>query len=270
MRRIIHISDIHFGRDDIRVVEAVTKKIFELHADLIAVSGDLTQRAKRREFAEAKAFLDQFNIPKVVVPGNHDVPMFDFLHRIFTPYKKYGEFIGLDKEPVFADEEMIVMGINTARSFVVKGGRINEEQVARIKAQMCGLDDKMLKIVVSHHPFDVPEGHTEEDVVGRAKEMMPKIAECGADVFLSGHLHVSSVTNSGHRYRMGSGYNALIIQAGTATSTRGRGEANSFNVLEYEYPVLTLNRYECVVPTEGFKLATTERFTRTGVGWERM
>ena len=270
MRTIAHISDIHFGRTDAAVVAALTEKLRELQTDLLVVSGDLTQRARRREFAEAKAFLDSLAAPKIVVPGNHDIPVWNVFHRFFDPFKKYDAVLGIDREPAYVDAELAVAGINTARSLVIKGGRVNERQVERIRSLMCDLDERVLKIVVTHHPFDLPQTHTADDIVGRAKKMMPRLAECGADVFLAGHLHVSSVTHSAQRYRMASGYNALIIQAGTAASTRGRGEANSFNVLEFERPVLTVHRYECLVPHEGFKLATTEKFTQTGVGWERM
>ena len=270
MRRIIHISDIHFGRTEPVVLKRLTEKIIELEADLIVVSGDLTQRAKRSEFAQAKAFLDRFQTPKVVVPGNHDIPVYNVYQRFLDPFRKYHEFLGEDREPSFVDDEIAVIGINSARSLVVKGGRVNESQIDRAMAKMCSLDDKVLKVIVTHHPFDLPAGHNEDDIIGRAKGMMPKLAECGADVFLAGHMHVSSVTHSAERYKMPSGYNALIIQAGTAASTRGRGEANSFNLLEFEDPRLSVHRLECAVPAAGFRIATTEQFTQSGVGWLRL
>ena len=147
---------------------------------------------------------------------------------------------------------------------------MNDEQVDAIRERLDPLDEELMKIVVTHHPFDLPTGSHEDAIVGRADEMMPKIAACGADIFLSGHLHVSSVTNSAHRYRLENGRTALIIQAGTAASTRGRGEANSFNLIETERPFLTVKRYECSTPQNGFLFSTTERFTQTERGWSRM
>ena len=270
MRRIIHISDIHFGRTEPVVLERLIEKMLELNSDLIVVSGDLTQRATRREFALARKFLDMFSTPKVVVPGNHDIPAYNLYQRFFDPFRKYHEFLGADREPSFLDDELAVIGVNSARSMVVKGGRVNEEQIEKVRSKMCSLDDRVLKVIVTHHPFDLPAGYDDDDIVGRASRMMPKLAECGADVFLAGHMHVSSVTHSAERYKMPSGYNALVIQAGTAASTRGRGEANSFNLLEFENPRLTVHRLECSVPAEGFRLATTEEFTQSGVGWLRM
>lgn len=270
MRRIIHISDIHFGRTDDLVVERLKEKMLELSSDLIVVSGDLTQRARRSEFAQARAFLDQFPTPKVVVPGNHDIPVYNIYQRFVDPFRKYEEFLGDDREPSFLDDELAVVGINSARSLVVKGGRVNDDQIERVRAKLCTLDNTVLKVIVTHHPFDLPAGHNEDDIIGRAKRMMPRLAECGADVFLAGHMHVSSVTHSAERYRMPSGYNALVIQAGTAASTRGRGEANSFNLLEFQHPGLTVQRLECAVPSEGFKIASTEEFTQGNSGWVRV
>ena len=270
MRKIAHISDIHFGREDAVVVERLIEKLEELNPDVIVVSGDLTQRARTSQFAAARAFLDRLPDPHVIVPGNHDVPLYRVVERFVHPLENYKRFITDDLSPFYADEEIALTGVNTARSLTFKGGRINPEQVAEIQRRMIGLSESMLKIVVTHHPFDVPEGRDEDDIVGRAKEAMPLIAECGADVFLSGHLHVSHIGHSARRYRPENGRSALIIQAGTAASVRERGEENSFNLLEWERPVLTVRRFQCSISTAGFYLATDEQFSQTSVGWERL
>lgn len=270
MRKIAHISDTHFGRTDSRVVDSLVEIITELEPDVVVVSGDLTQRARSSQFIEARAFLDRLPKPQIVVPGNHDVPLYNVYKRFIDPLKNYKKYITDDLMPFFGDDDLAVIGLNTARSLTIKDGRVNEDQVETIRQRLDHLDETVMKIIVTHHPFDLPGGYDEDFIVGRADEMMPKIAECGADVFLSGHLHVSSITNSAHRYRLDSGKSALIIQAGTATSNRHRGEANSFNLVEIDQPFLTVKRYECNLSPNGFMLATDEQFTQTDRGWSRM
>ncbi len=270
MRKIVHISDVHFGKEDADVVERLVEKITELKPHVTVVSGDLTQRARRKQFAAARAFLDRLPSPQIVVPGNHDVPLYNVVDRFVHPLDKYKKFITDDLEPYFQDEAIAIAGVNTSRSLTIKGGRISAEQVAAIRLRMASLDESLLKVVVTHHPFDVPDGEDEDDIVGRAKEAMPLIAESGADVFLAGHLHVSHIGHSARRYRLDSGRSALIVQAGTAASVRERGEENSFNLLEFERPFLTVKRFQCSQPISGFRLADDEKFTQTLVGWERM
>ncbi len=270
MRKIAHISDVHFGKEDAPVVERLVEKIAEIRPNVTVVSGDLTQRARSSQFASAGEFLDRLPKPQIVVPGNHDVPLYNLFDRFVRPLHKYERFITRDLEPYFQDEEISIIGVNTSRSLTVKGGRINSEQVTKIRQKMTGVDDRLLKVVVTHHPFDVPEGQDDDDIVGQAEKAMPLIAESGADVFLAGHLHVSHIGNSARRYRLESGRSALIIQAGTAASVRGRGEENSFNLLEFEHPFLIVRRFQCSQPENGFHLAASERFSQTERGWIRM
>lgn len=270
MKKIVHISDIHFGRVDYAIVERLREKIGGLAPDLVVVSGDLTQRARSAQFIEAKELLESLPQPQIVVPGNHDVPMYNVFARFVTPLDKYKKYITEDLQPFYADEEIAVVGVNTARSLTVKDGAIDEKQIAGVREKMCGLDNRMLKIVVTHHPFDLPAGFDENDIVDNAEKAMPQIADCGADVFLSGHLHVSHISSTAKRYKLDSGRSALVIQAGTATSTRGRGEANSFNLIEFEYPRLIVNRLECETPSQGFVPAQAQQFLQNEKGWKEI
>ncbi len=267
MRKLVHISDIHFGRIDYAVAEKVIAKINELTPDITIVSGDLTQRARSEQFREAKEFLDKLPKPQIVVPGNHDVPLYNVFDRFFSPLEKYKKYITEDLEPFYKDEELAVIGINTARSLTIKDGSISDEQIADVRERMCSLDNKMLKVIVTHHPFDLPDGFDETDIVGNADEALVKIADCGADVFLSGHLHVSRVANTANRYKLESGRNALVIQAGTVTSTRERGEANSFNFIEFEQPHLSVKKFECQNSAMGFVQVQVQKFVQNEKGW---
>jgi 3',5'-cyclic AMP phosphodiesterase CpdA len=131
------------------------------------------------------------------------------------------------------------------------------------------VDDSVVKVVVSHHPFDLPEGRDERELVGRARMAMEGFASCGADLFLAGHLHIAHTGHTATRYKI-RGHSALVVQAGTATSTRGRGEANSFNVLRLEHPRIEVERYVWDVEEARFGAAGAERFQHGADGWTRV
>jgi predicted MPP superfamily phosphohydrolase len=130
LRTIVHLSDLYFGRLDSDILPALILDILAAKPDVIVVSGDLTQRARRHEFRQARNFLNALPFPKIVVPGNHDVPLYNVISRGLRPFTNYRRYIGHDLEPGFADSEIAVLGINTARSFTFKNGRINRRQVA--------------------------------------------------------------------------------------------------------------------------------------------
>lgn len=269
MKTLVHLSDLHFGRVDYVVVGALIKKIHEIAPDVTVVSGDLTQRARSHQFKEASRFLRALPpCPQIVVPGNHDVPLYNVFDRFASPLEKYKKYITADLRPFYADDEIAVIGVNTARSLTIKGGRINEQQIEWIRARMCPTDENLVKILVTHHPFDVPEGEDEGDIVGRAPRAMRTLAECGADVFLAGHLHVSHISHTAHRYKI-KGHSALVIQAGTATSTRERGEENSFNLIRIEKPVLIVERFVWQAENSRFVVGEIHSFRQTENGWVR-
>ena len=263
------MSDIHFGRTDPTVIKPLITFVNEIKPDLVAVSGDLTQRARSWQFQEARAFLDALPKPQIVVPGNHDIPLHNVISRFLRPLDKYRHYITDDLNPIYVDKKMVVVGVNTARSLTFKGGRINELQVAWVREKICQLSDDIVKVIVSHHPFDLPEGRHESDLVGRSRMAMEILASCGADLFLAGHLHISHTGHTAKRYNI-KGHSALVVQAGTATSTRGRGEANSFNVIRLQHPEITVERIVWQPETAVFALASTEHFQHTSDGWVRV
>ena len=269
MKTLVHLSDLHFGRTDPEVVAALTAGVEAARPDLIAVSGDLTQRARAWQFKEAREFLDGLpKVPRIVVPGNHDVPLWNVFKRFLAPLDNFRRYITDDLEPFYADEEIVALGVNTARSLTTKHGRINEQQIARMRERFCTYADNVTKLVVTHHPFDVPAGH-ERELVGRAALAMEALAACGADVLLAGHLHMSHTGHTAKRYRI-EGHSALVVQAGTAASTRVRGEANSFNVLKIRHPFVNVVRLAWAEAPKTFNTASSEHFRHTPDGWARV
>ncbi len=268
MRKILHLSDLHFGRIDMAIIEPLIKMVFAINPDVVAISGDLTQRARSQQFIDAKGFLDRLPKPQIVVPGNHDIPLHNVFFRFLRPLDKYRRYITEDLQPFYSDDEIAVLGINTARSLTVKGGRINEDQVTQMRNKLCVLDGDIIKMIVTHHPFDLPETHDESDIVGRSQMAMNAFAECGADVFLAGHLHLSHTGQTAARYKI-KGHSALVVQAGTATSTRGRGESNSFNVIHLEQAKIKVERFEWKPEQLIFTTSLIECFSKADSGWIR-
>jgi 3',5'-cyclic AMP phosphodiesterase CpdA len=266
MRTLVHLSDLHFGRVDQSLLAPLAATIAHLAPDLVVISGDLTQRAKTREFEAAARFLATLPSPQLVVPGNHDVPLYNVAARLFRPLAKFRAHITDDLAPSFVDDEIAVLGINTARSMVIKNGRINTGQIEVVQKCFCALPDRISKVVVTHHPFDLPSGSDQGDLVGRAGLAMQTFARCGADLLLAGHYHTSHAGSTAERYRI-VGHAALVVQAGTATSTRGRGESNSFNVLRIEHPRVTVERREWQPATQEFAIAGEDRFETVDGEW---
>lgn len=268
MRTLIHLSDLHFGRVDAQLLAPLIDRIATIQPDLVVVSGDLTQRARSDQFKAARDFLGALPRPQIVVPGNHDIPMHNVFDRFVRPLQKYRRYISDDLEPAYIDGEIAVLGVNTARSATIKGGRINRDQLGRLRARMTSLPGGAIKVVVTHHPFDLPSHHQNGDLVGRAPAAMQLFAECGVDLLLAGHFHASHAGHTALRYRIGN-YAAVAAQAGTATSTRGRGEANAFNLVRLDPSHIMVERYEWDAGSRTFTSSHADAFTRTVGGWSR-
>lgn len=269
MRTLLHLSDLHFGRVDQQLVEPLLATVAQIQPDLVAVSGDLTQRARSHQFREARRFLDALPQPQIIVPGNHDVPLHNLFARFLQPLTKYKRHITQDLQPFYEDDEIVVVGVNTARSLTIKGGRINQEQVAEIRERLCAAGDERIKTVVTHHPFDLPEGHDIRELVGRAQMAIEGLADCGADLFLAGHLHITHTGHTAQRYKL-KGHSSLVVQAGTALSTRARGETNSFNVIRIDHSNITVQRLTWDQTSGTFGVISEERFRQTGNEWSRL
>jgi 3',5'-cyclic AMP phosphodiesterase CpdA len=259
VRTIVQLSDLHFGTILEPTLEPLVQTILEVKPDLVIVSGDMTQRAKEEQFQQARAYLDRLPKPQLLLPGNHDVPLYDVLRRFAAPLARYKKYITPDLAPSFIDDEIAVVGINTARSLVFKGGRINEGQLKDATAKFDALTGSQARIVVTHHPFDIPHDLSGVRVVEGAERAMEALAPRKVDMFLSGHIHLVHIS-SADRYVPG--YKATILQAGTATSTRARRESNSFFVFRVGEKEIECETQSWNPDEKRFELLRVNRFGR--------
>jgi 3',5'-cyclic AMP phosphodiesterase CpdA len=196
---------------------------------MVAVSGDLTQHAFEREFKGAAEFLDKLPGRIIVVPGNHDMAFLNPWKRATQRLRMFREFITNDPEPFYADGEIAVLGLNTARVTHLRDGRIREWQIAKLEGKMGGVTHGGARILVTHHPFDLPQVFPASEIVGSGARYFRRVVSC-IDLMLAGHMHVSHAGPTAVRYKFG-GESAIFVQAGTALSTRTRSEENAFQVI---------------------------------------
>ncbi len=270
MPRIVHLSDLHFGAHDPAIVTALEKRLDEEASDLVVVSGDLTQRATTEQFEEACRFLSRVRDAGhdvLAVPGNHDVPLYDVLRRFLSPLTRYKRYIDETLCPFIEIPGAAVLGINTARSLTFKNGHVSHEQMKFIEDTFAKTDPHQPRILVTHHPLfalpvgDGPElGHLMDDQV----DALDAIADAGVDLLLAGHNHRASV-NDATKLVKGAG-KSLVVQAGTATSTRVRGDGQSFNRIDIDEHgcMVTIQRWT----GEKFVSGDSQKFERHGVQWE--
>ena len=237
MTSLMQISDPHFGTARPVVMQALAQLAKAQKPDVLVLSGDITQRARASEFAQARAFCDSLEIPRLLaIPGNHDIPLFNLFQRLFSPYGRYLAAFGPELEPVMSTPLLHVIGVKTTRRRRHKNGEISPAQTARVVAELGRSDPAQLRIVVVHQPVHVM--HT-EDQHDRLRGWEPAVhawSQAGADIVMGGHIHLPSLCDLSARLG-GLKRRFWCVQAGTALSTRVRaGNPNSVNLLRYQGP----------------------------------
>ncbi|WP_210528483.1 metallophosphoesterase family protein [Rubellimicrobium arenae] len=235
MRRILHISDLHFGRTRPDLLDPLVALAAETTPDLVAISGDFTQRARRGQFVEAAAFLDRLRSPWLAVPGNHDVSLDNVMIRLLDPWGRYRSLIHHDLSPRHEDEEITVIGLNTVNRYVHQAGRIGRSQLRSIATAFQENPQKTV-VVVMHHPPEHPLG-SDKRLMRHSAQGVEALRKAGADIVLSGHLH------NAHVAPLTAAPGVLLVQAGTGLSTRLRNEPNTLNLLTIEPGHVRIDRY---------------------------
>lgn len=271
MLTLLHFSDIHFGPPYVpEVGEALLNFARELEPDAIVASGDFTQRAKPEQFREARAYLDRFpDVPMVVTPGNHDLPVYRVAERLSSPYKHYKEHISEELDTVTRIPGAVIVALNsTAPRLAITNGRIHAWQLEFARKAFEEAPPEDQRILVAHHHFAPPPDFEGADAMPKAKRALDAFTGMKVDVIMGGHLHRAYIGNSLDVY---SGVNRehgiVIVQAGTGTSRRGRArerEKNSFNVLRLDRRMIRVTHYMFFDAAEGFVPTSRHIFFRGG------
>ncbi|NVK46396.1 MAG: metallophosphoesterase [Rhodobacteraceae bacterium] len=262
MTRLIHLSDLHFGRTDPALAGPLLRTIARQEPTLVVISGDFTQRARPGQFEKAKAFvaaIEATETPVLSVPGNHDTPLYNLFMRWLMPYARYKRAISRDLEPTFETPEMRVVGINTVNPFAWQSGKLSARHISRAMEHF-GEDDGRLRIAVLHHPLQQPPTLDKPKTRG-AKAALAALSAAGADLVLSGHLHNAQAVP----FTQVPG--VLFVQAGTALSTRTRGTPNTFNQIDLK-PDGTLSvTVWSATEGDGFLPGPPHSYMQGGTGW---
>ncbi len=262
--KLVHLSDLHFGKiAHPSIVPALIDEINEREVELVAVSGDITQRARNREFRAFMAMQEQFQAPTLVVPGNHDVyPWWFPLRRIFNPLGRYRSFLGPDLWPVHSTDGLSVLGVNTAHGRTIKGGMLGTDVHLRVHQLFDKVPDRHFKVLVLHHHLTKIQALGPHDVARNARRTLDVASGAGVDLVLCGHLHVShiepiTVNPQGHQI--------VVASAGTATSSRGRNsnrDTNYFNLIEIFEDRFVIEERKYNLETKRFEIEASREFER--------
>ena len=237
MTSLMQMSDPHFGTAQPVVMQALSRLAKDHKPDVLVLSGDITQRARTAEFAQARAFCDSLGIARLLaIPGNHDIPLFNPLQRLFTPYGRYLAAFGPELEPVVSTPLLHVIGVKTTRRRRHKNGEVSAAQTARVVAELGRAKPAQLRIVVVHQPVHVMHSEDQHDRLRGWEPAVHAWSEAGADIVMGGHIHLPSLCDLSARLS-GLKRRLWCVQAGTALSTRVRaGNPNSVNLLRYQGP----------------------------------
>ena len=226
---VVHLSDIHFGAHRQDLADSLLADIAAVGPDLVVISGDLTQRARRGQFDQARAFIDRLPATTLTVVGNHDIPLLNLPRRLLSGTRHYERSITGDLDPVVRIDGLVAIGLDTMPAWRWKAGHISPRQAALVRDVLGNAPPGAWRLMVTHHP--VLPAHL-SGLVGR-DQLAGACAEARVALLLSGHTH-SPTAHLVDLDAPGVHRHALALVTGTAISTRTRGSSNAYEVLELD------------------------------------
>ncbi len=268
---VLHTSDLQCGRPFVpRAAQALLRLAPEVDPDVIVVAGDLTQRAKAREFRMALELFEGLpDVPIITTPGNHDVPLYRVWERLFDPYLNWRRFVSPELETVTSVEGATFVALNSAapRRAIVNG-RIDPRQLEFASEVFNDAPAADVRCLVIHHHFiPVPDG-TDGRPLPDAWDHLKRIEAAGVDVVFGGHVHQLHVTQSSDLLPDRRTPGVPLVACGTTTSRRGRGPErgrNSLNVVTFTASAVEVTPFHLEPDATVFEAGRTVSLRRPGV-----
>lgn len=254
---VLHVSDLQCGEPFLpSAAEAMLRFSDELEPDVVVVAGDLTQRAKPREYRMAGKVLERFgDVPLVVTPGNHDIPVYRVWERAVFPYRNWRRFVGRELNTVTHVDGATFVTLNSSTPYrALVNGWIGDDQLDFARRSFESAPSGDFRVVVIHHNFVPVTGGEGGHAFPRAAHVARALEQMDVDVVLGGHVHRLHL-NTLHDIPDAPELKALrpmpIVVCGTTASLRWRGDDESWNslcVLRFESSTLHVEPYRCPPP----------------------
>jgi len=261
--RILHISDLHFGRGDKpESIEALARLIADVDPILVIASGDLTHRGTRQQHDRAAEFLRALELPLLTIPGNHDIP-YTFPQRFTSPWVEF-ERQWETTEPIVRLDGVVAVGLNSVRPWRHQSGRILLRQVERARDAFRDTPDGTFRVVALHHHLLGAPWRSRKKPVAQRNVVLAGLVDAGADLILAGHIHQSTVAER-REFELSTpgGERAVVVSIapgfGQPRPNR-RGEARGLHV--YEVAERWLRTATYIWRDDGWALTAVRRFPR--------
>jgi 3',5'-cyclic AMP phosphodiesterase CpdA len=243
--RLLHISDLHAGSAEETAVERSLEPLIErVSPELIAVTGDLAHRGRRREHERAAAFLRGLGRPLLVIPGNHDIP-YTFPARFMRPWAEF-ERQWETVQPVFRSAELMVVGLNSVRPWRHQSGGIRARQIAHARELLDGAPEGALRVVCLHHHLIGAPWRSRKRPVSRRSEVLAGLVDAGAELILAGHIHQAAISER-HEFEVEhNGLRGVTVSVAPGLGQprpNRRGEARGLHVYEAGAESLVVQTY---------------------------
>ena len=243
--RILHVSDLHIGATKGTNPEwALAPLVDRFDPELVVASGDLSHRGTPEQHAQAAELLHGLGRPLLVVPGNHDIP-YTFparFTRTYVEFERHWDTI----EPVFENEQIVAVGLNSVRPWRNQSGRVRDEQLLRATEVLRAAKDGALRVVVLHHHLIAAPWRSRKKPVAKRNHVLASLVDAGAELIVAGHIHQGAIAERREFEIASGGEHGVTVSTAPGLGQprpHRRGEARGLHVYEFDETHLRVHTY---------------------------